>query len=262
MPNTINEQPAPADSVLEGGDDVAQQSNEDDAPSVRIPEAVSHSHDDPAWDNVSLDTPAGYSDEDGCNSVMCRICHDDDQDEPLVSPCKCSGSMGFVHVSCLEHWLNEQNVDLCEICFQRFPMAAQPSIALRFYHWISQREARLQRALLHDLLVWAMLTTGAVIVFVLILQVAFSEASQGDSFIWAFLLVVLVLISCTILGCGAATFVRLRILWNLFTAWKRAHPLRRIMTVSSTAAGTPGRTGRIDAWAAVVRATSAWRRRR
>ena len=34
---------------------------------------------------------------------MCRICFSDDSEKenPLISPCKCSGSMQYVHLNCL-----------------------------------------------------------------------------------------------------------------------------------------------------------------
>lgn len=35
----------------------------------------------------------------------CRICFDDDYVERLVSPCKCNGSIKFVHSSCLSDWI-------------------------------------------------------------------------------------------------------------------------------------------------------------
>ncbi|KAH6946375.1 hypothetical protein HPB50_013199 [Hyalomma asiaticum] len=181
----MNEQPELVDSVLEGRDDVAEQSKDDGAQSLRIPEAVSDSDDGPESVNVSLDTTTGHSDEAGIGSAMCRICHDGDEEEPLVSPCKCSGSIRFVHVSCIEHWLNEMNVDICELCGQRFQMAAQPGIAMQFLHWISLREAQLQRALLRDVLVWAMMTAGTLIALAIMLQatryVTFVPGLEGIS---------------------------------------------------------------------------------
>lgn len=42
------------------------------------------------------------------NKTMCRICFSDEQekDNPLISPCKCSGSMSHVHLKCLRQWLS------------------------------------------------------------------------------------------------------------------------------------------------------------
>ena len=38
---------------------------------------------------------------------MCRICfqENDDDEDPLISPCKCAGSMKYVHLGCLRQWL-------------------------------------------------------------------------------------------------------------------------------------------------------------
>lgn len=51
---------------------------------------------------------------------VCRICFDGERnEEPLISPCKCSGSVKFIHESCLNSWLLSQGGNLkkqCEIC--------------------------------------------------------------------------------------------------------------------------------------------------
>ena len=40
-------------------------------------------------------------------AIICRICLCDDQEKqnPLISPCKCAGTMGFIHVLCLKEWI-------------------------------------------------------------------------------------------------------------------------------------------------------------
>lgn len=40
----------------------------------------------------------------------CRLCWGEETDEaaggsPLITPCSCRGSVGFIHVHCLQHWL-------------------------------------------------------------------------------------------------------------------------------------------------------------
>lgn len=66
----------------------------------------------------------------------CRICQQDDFDEenPLVSPCGCTGSMKFIHLECLRGWLNTHKivkesensvtaiwrVTRCEICHKKY----------------------------------------------------------------------------------------------------------------------------------------------
>ena len=38
---------------------------------------------------------------------VCRICYDSGDDgNPLISPCKCSGSMQYVHLQCLRKWMD------------------------------------------------------------------------------------------------------------------------------------------------------------
>lgn len=42
--------------------------------------------------------------------MVCRIClsEDSDMENPLISPCKCSGTMKFIHLDCLKEWLNSK----------------------------------------------------------------------------------------------------------------------------------------------------------
>ena len=42
------------------------------------------------------------------NKKICRICYMEEMDKkmnPLIKPCKCSGSMKYIHYECLLHWL-------------------------------------------------------------------------------------------------------------------------------------------------------------
>jgi hypothetical protein len=41
--------------------------------------------------------------------ATCRICLGEEEDEPdscLISPCKCSGTMKYIHLCCLKNWLD------------------------------------------------------------------------------------------------------------------------------------------------------------
>ena len=43
----------------------------------------------------------------------CRIClmeEDDGENNPLITPCHCSGSVSYIHVECLRHWLKSKVV--------------------------------------------------------------------------------------------------------------------------------------------------------
>ncbi|XP_026737256.1 uncharacterized protein LOC113500601 isoform X2 [Trichoplusia ni] len=55
---------------------------------------------------------------------MCRICHGGDALSPelgrLISACSCRGTVGRVHVKCLERWLTESGKSRCELCGTRY----------------------------------------------------------------------------------------------------------------------------------------------
>ena len=75
---------------------------------------------------------------------ICRICYQEEDDNlinPLIRPCKCSGSMKYIHLKCLLHWLKSRTANgsilsntnenfnayyinqktECELCKQLFP---------------------------------------------------------------------------------------------------------------------------------------------
>ena len=70
---------------------------------------------------------------------VCRICYveEEDNENPLLQPCICSGSMKFIHLSCLKHWISTRScmkIDTtdncsvyiikeveCELCKTKFP---------------------------------------------------------------------------------------------------------------------------------------------
>lgn len=68
---------------------------------------------------------------------VCRIClgEENERDDPLISPCKCAGTMSHIHLECLREWLNSKRSKKegdcvktycwkaleCELCKVRFP---------------------------------------------------------------------------------------------------------------------------------------------
>lgn len=75
--------------------------------------------------------------DDNDEAFQCRICLNDENfmENPLIAPCKCAGSMGLVHLECLQRWLSskvasrETNNSLsyswksleCELCKFKYP---------------------------------------------------------------------------------------------------------------------------------------------
>ncbi|XP_035123493.1 E3 ubiquitin-protein ligase MARCHF8 isoform X2 [Callithrix jacchus] len=53
----------------------------------------------------------------------CRICHCEGDDEsPLITPCRCTGSLHFVHQACLQQWIKSSDTRCCELCKYEFVM--------------------------------------------------------------------------------------------------------------------------------------------
>ncbi|XP_038901782.1 uncharacterized protein LOC120088347 isoform X2 [Benincasa hispida] len=52
--------------------------------------------------------------------VQCRICHDEDDDSNMETPCSCCGSLKYAHRKCVQRWSNEKGNTICEICHQDF----------------------------------------------------------------------------------------------------------------------------------------------
>lgn len=48
--------------------------------------------------------------------TVCRICRcEEEVGRPLFHPCKCSGSIKYVHNDCLEAWLRMSKKAKCEV---------------------------------------------------------------------------------------------------------------------------------------------------
>lgn len=67
---------------------------------------------DPAFDTNSKGKQKSADEPD-----TCRICRGEgSEQEPLFYPCKCSGSIKFVHQNCLMEWLSHSQKKHCELC--------------------------------------------------------------------------------------------------------------------------------------------------
>ncbi|KAK2116418.1 hypothetical protein P7K49_007044 [Saguinus oedipus] len=54
---------------------------------------------------------------------FCRICHcEGDEESPLITPCRCTGTLRFVHQSCLHQWIKSSDTRCCELCKYDFIM--------------------------------------------------------------------------------------------------------------------------------------------
>ncbi|KAK7908862.1 E3 ubiquitin-protein ligase march6 [Apiospora marii] len=85
----------------------------------------------------------------------CRICRGEGSPaEPLFYPCKCSGSIKYVHQDCLMEWLSHSQKKHCELCKTpfRFTKLYAPDMpkSLPFYVFVSH----MAKYLFRNVLVW------------------------------------------------------------------------------------------------------------
>ncbi|XP_069545337.1 uncharacterized protein marchf1 [Brachyistius frenatus] len=60
---------------------------------------------------------------DDSETEVCRICHCEGDDECLlIMPCRCTGSLSFVHQTCLNQWIKSSDTRCCELCKFDFVM--------------------------------------------------------------------------------------------------------------------------------------------
>src|SRR5437588_11849981 len=59
---------------------------------------------------------------------QCRVCWeiDNNTENRLINPCKCSGSIKYIHESCLIKQYDYKKDDKCEICKTKFKYALEP----------------------------------------------------------------------------------------------------------------------------------------
>ncbi|KAF3035142.1 hypothetical protein E8E12_006638 [Didymella heteroderae] len=110
---------------------------------------VGHAHDTPSVPNNDAfhdtqSTASNMGDKDEADT--CRICRGEGTaDEPLFYPCKCSGSIKYVHQECLMEWLSHTQKKHCELCKTsfRFTKLYHPGMPSRIPTTVFLRRAAL-----------------------------------------------------------------------------------------------------------------------
>jgi E3 ubiquitin-protein ligase MARCH6 len=97
--------------------------------------------------------PRTPSDPSPADTDSCRICRGEGTpEEPLFYPCKCSGSIKYVHQDCLMEWLSHSQKKHCELCKTpfRFTKLYDPDMPATLpFHVFARHTAKyLARALL------------------------------------------------------------------------------------------------------------------
>ncbi|XP_046698642.1 E3 ubiquitin-protein ligase MARCHF1 [Silurus meridionalis] len=113
-----------ANDAREGG-----KGSEEDSPITKMYEEQGLGDSD-----MAVPTAHKYTEESNQNGILqevcdddepevCRICHSEGDEEcPLITPCRCTGSLRFVHHACLRQWIKSSNTRCCELCQYNFIM--------------------------------------------------------------------------------------------------------------------------------------------
>ncbi|KAH7718083.1 E3 ubiquitin-protein ligase MARCH2 [Aphelenchoides avenae] len=114
--------------------------------------------------NVYMDGPTSPP---AGGAAVCRICHSSEKSgptdgEPLISPCRCKGTMGLFHRTCLNRWLRQCKKDHCEICKFKFEVV---SVRPSFSEFVRGKDdAKLDRNnMLTDIFIFTIITPLAFI---------------------------------------------------------------------------------------------------
>ncbi|KAL3245772.1 hypothetical protein MRX96_058298 [Rhipicephalus microplus] len=152
---------------------------------------------------------------------ICRICHEGDHSLPLLSLCLCSGTMGLVHLLCLEHWLSTSGSETCEICHYRFNVERRPR---QFCEWVNSVSVR--RAFFGDLLCFGLLSPLAFLCGVLCLHGAAHQVLQRR--LWEPIgLAVLAFMLFTVYS--AWTVLTFRYHYRSWRKWRVANPYIKVV---------------------------------
>uniref|UniRef100_H3DMT9 RING-type E3 ubiquitin transferase n=1 Tax=Tetraodon nigroviridis TaxID=99883 RepID=H3DMT9_TETNG len=177
-----------------------------------------------------------------------RICHcEGDDDCPLIMPCRCTGSLSFVHQGCLNQWIKSSDTRCCELCKFDFVMETKlkPLRKWEKLHMSKGERRKIFSSVLFHLLA---IVCTMLPVYVLVKRTA-EEIRLGKNgpdagvLEWPFWTkLIVVAIGCT--GGLIFMYVQCKVYLQL---WRRLKAFNRIITVQNcpekgprTAQGRPG----------------------
>lgn len=71
------------------------------------------------YHTVSTKLPITMNIDRKLSHNICRICRNS-SGNLTATPCKCHGTMGFIHEKCLQRWTRRRRSDVCEICKEKY----------------------------------------------------------------------------------------------------------------------------------------------
>ncbi|CAG9762120.1 unnamed protein product [Ceutorhynchus assimilis] len=93
---------------------------------------------------------------------ICRICHGGDSTADLLTTCRCRGTIGLVHLQCLERWLKESNHSNCELCRHHYKIIREPKYSIPRSVLEFLRDPNSLKEIIFDLIGFTVFTPSAI----------------------------------------------------------------------------------------------------
>lgn len=118
---------------------------------------------------------------------VCKICLEDDMSSTVLSPCRCIGSVKYVHEDCLKTWILAKRRDIrtssCEICNTHYLMDVK--IGKRCIYWQFIR-SNVSRGMVGPMLILALFM---VFLMIYVLVEKIYEASNSTAKVFPFIMI-------------------------------------------------------------------------
>lgn len=177
----------------------------------------------------------------------CRICHCTESPSSklvkLISPCHCSGSLKYVHHSCLQQWLDATNSQRCELCKHPFSMSVKYK---PLYKWGSLNATPSERRRLICNSVFNLVSMVCIFwsIYVLIERAAL-DARNGQ-IDWSFYVKISVVTIGLIIGV-IFLFVQLKLYFSILMKWRQSNRILIIRNANfSSKLATDNRSNNIS----------------
>ncbi|XP_058834819.1 uncharacterized protein LOC131692011 [Topomyia yanbarensis] len=217
------------------------------------------------WNSTGMLTHTRYgsssSQASQSSGDICRICHcESDPLNPLLTPCYCSGSLKFVHQTCLQQWLTASETNACELC--KFPFIMHTKIK-PFNEWRSLEMSGVERRRLFCAVLFHCAAALCVIWSLCVLIERAAEEVRRGLIGWPFW-TKLVVVTVGLTGGVVFMYIQCKQYLNLCNRWRarnrilliqnapeKFHPpqspvmqqFRRVRTAARCGVGGPGQGG-------------------
>lgn len=151
-------------------------------------------------------------------SLMCRICHcEETSEEFLISPCYCTGTLKFVHQTCLQQWLKSNDMKSCELC--KFDFIMQTKIR-SFKNWEKLDMNNIERRKILCSVMFHLIAITCVVWSLYVLIQKTADEMNSNKFEWSFW-TKLVVVAIGFTGGVLFMYIQCKMYFQLCLRWKQ-----------------------------------------